>query len=54
MFETEPNDLLPDDQVFDLIGDDFDEQLKDFDSAQKRKEVDTTRRFTQAPTRANK
>ena len=54
MFETEPNDLLPDDQVFDLIGDDFDEQLKDFDSGQKRKEVDPTRRFTQVPARANK
>lgn len=54
VFETEPNDLLPDDQVFDLIGDDFDEQLKDFDSGQKRKEADPTRRFTQAPARASK
>ena len=46
VFETEPNDLLPDDQVFDLIGDEFDEQLKDFDSGTKRKDPDVTRRFT--------
>lgn len=48
VFETEPNDLLPDDQVFDLIGDEFDEHLKDFDSGTgtKRKDPEATRRFT--------
>ena len=52
VFETEPNDLLPDDQVFDLIGEDFDPK-KDFE-ATKIKDFDPPpRRMTTAAGTSN-